>query len=110
MTPARTRARRMPKRRPARTMDMAEARLWGGARSAARGMRICGVTVKTPTRKEREMKAVKELVTARPMVKAVETKTKRRSRGRRRTRSPRGESRRRPVAYLQKMALSGFGT
>lgn len=63
-------------------------------------MRTCGVTVKTPTRKEIAMKALKELVTARPMVRAVETVIRRRSRGRLRTRSPRGDSRRRPIAYL----------
>ena len=41
MRPAKTRAIRIPRRSPERTIDIAEARRWGGARSAARGMRTC---------------------------------------------------------------------
>ena len=39
----------MPKSRPERTTEIAPARLFSGAKSAASGRRICGVTVNTPT-------------------------------------------------------------
>ena len=100
ITPARTRARRTPKRRPERTMEIAEARRCGGARSAAKGIRTCGVTVKVPTRKESVSKTTSEEVVARPTVSEPEMRTSRRRSGRRRVRSPRGDKSRRPVAYL----------
>ena len=49
-------------------------------------------------RKESAAKAEKERVRARPRVSKVEEATRRRRSGRRRTRSPVGEMRRRPVA------------
>ncbi len=90
----------MPNRRPERTTEIAEARLFSGARSAARGMRIWGVTVRTPTRNERASKTARLLVTARPIVKHVDNATMQRIRDRRRSKSPRGEISTKPVAYL----------
>jgi hypothetical protein len=84
--PASTRAIRTPNRRPERTTEIADARRFSGARSAARGMRICGVTVRAPTRKDMVSKTTRELVTARPMVRHVERKTMARMRERRRRR------------------------
>jgi hypothetical protein len=63
-------------------------------------MRIWGVTVNMPTMNERASKTCREFVIARPMVKEAERKTIVRRRDRRRRRSPSGEMRRRPVAYL----------
>jgi len=54
-------------RSPERTTEIADARRFSGARSAAKGMRICGVTVTTPTRNERTLKTIRLLVTENPM-------------------------------------------
>lgn len=73
ITPDRTRAIRIPNKSPDKTIESAEARRSGGARSAARGSTICGVTLNTPTRNERAPKAAKDDVTARPMVSVAES-------------------------------------
>lgn len=72
MIPARTRATRIPKRRPEKTTEIAEARRLSGARSATSGMRICGVTDTAPTMKERASNASRFLVTAKPIVSVVD--------------------------------------
>lgn len=54
--PDRTRATRMPRRRPETTIERAVARLAGGARSPTRGSMSCGVTVVTAAMKERATK------------------------------------------------------
>lgn len=83
-------------------MEIAEARLFSGARSAAKGMNICGTTERVPTRKERASKTMSECVTARPIVSDVERKNKSNSSGRLGIKSPRGAISRRPQAYLKK--------
>ena len=98
--PAKTRAERMPRMIPAKMMAMAEERRLAGARSAANGRRMAGVTFETPTRYESASNTRKFEVIERPMVSEVEIATTTRIRGRRRKRSPSGEIRIRPVAYL----------
>lgn len=98
--PATTRAKRMPRRRPERTIESADALFSGGARSAAKGMRIWGTTDVPPIRKLRTSNTLMLDVRGRPMVKAVDRKIKSKIRDRRRTRSPSGVIRSRPVAYL----------
>lgn len=97
-TPARTRAISTPKSRPERTMESAEARLSGGARSAAKGMRIWGTTDMAPIRKVSTSKTTTEEVRGRPMVRIAARAVRTRIKGRRRTRSPSGEISSRPVA------------
>ena len=89
---------RIPNSKPEKTIDMADARLDGGARSAARGIRICGAILVAPIKKQSIRKTTRERVTARPTVKLVLIEQKRRIRGRRFTRSPRGQIRRSPEA------------
>jgi hypothetical protein len=98
MTPARTRAMRIPSSKPEKTIDIADARLDGGARSAARGIRICGAKLVVPMKKQSVLKTTSDRVTARPMVKLVLIEQRSRRRGRRFTRSPRGLMRRSPEA------------
>ena len=98
--PARTRATNIPKRSPESTTEMADARRSTGAKSAASGRRIWGVTETTPTKYERASKAARLFVIARPIVNVVESATMQRISCLRRTKSPRGEIRMRPVAYL----------
>jgi len=64
--PDRTRATRIPRRRPDTTIDMAVARLAGGARSPTRGSMSCGVTVVTAAIKERATKTENDPVRHRP--------------------------------------------
>ena len=98
MIPANTREMRIPRRRPERTTDIADARRFSGARSAARGMRICGVTVTTPTRNERTSKTRRLLVTESPTVKHVDKVIMQRISCLRRRRSPSGDISTSPVA------------
>jgi hypothetical protein len=77
---------------------MAEDLLFGGAKSAVKGMRICGVTVKTPKKYDRTRRAMRLGDNATAMQNSVEHVRMRRSKGRRRTKSPRGVIRSRPVA------------
>jgi len=98
MMPEKTRAESIPRIMPARTMEIEEERRWAGARSTAKGRRICGVTLETPTRNESASKTRNCEVMERPIVIAVEIVTTVRRSGRRRRRSPSGEMRTRPVA------------
>ncbi len=79
-------------------MESAEARFSGGASSAARGMRICGVTEKVPIKNERTSKTMRLLVSARPMERLAVRKVRMRTSGRLLTRSPNGEMKSRPTA------------
>ena len=104
----------MPRRRPERTMAMADARFAGGAKSAAKGISICGVTVavgtdqattmsrmadvQKPIMNETASKASTEFVTARPIDRKVVQVMSSRIKGRRLTRSPKGEMRSKPAA------------
>jgi hypothetical protein len=63
-------------------------------------VKICGTTENTPTRKDRASNTTRLDVTARPIDRVVVKKTSRSMRGRRRTRSPRGDISSRPAAYL----------
>lgn len=64
--PDRTRATRIPRRRPDTTIEMAVARLADGARSPTRGSMSCGVTVVTAVMKERATKTENDPVRHRP--------------------------------------------
>lgn len=75
MMPARTRAIRMPNNRPDKTTEMAVDWRSAGARSAARGSSIIGVTVTIPTKNERISKTIRIFVMARPIVKDAEMVT-----------------------------------
>jgi hypothetical protein len=86
--------------RPESTTDKADALRSGGARSAARGIKIWGVTVATPIKKDKVSKTRKFLVTAKPIVRAVDTVTSSNTNCLRRTRSPRGDIRINPTKYL----------
>lgn len=97
--PANTRAMRIPNKRPERTIDIAEALFSGGARSTANGRRTWIVTLEAPTMKERASNTIRLLVTANPIVRVVDTATRRRMSCRRRRRSPRGDIRSIPAAY-----------
>lgn len=99
--PAITLASRIPKSSPEKTTEIADARRESGARSAASGMRIWGVTVTTPMRKERTSNMMRLFVIASPIVSEVEVRTRMRMSCRRRTRSPRGDMRSSPAAYLE---------
>lgn len=85
-TPERTRAIRMPRRRPETTIERAVARRWGGARSPTSGSTaschlekrkslgrvcalICGVTVVRDVMKVRKQNTEKEFVMHRPTLK-----------------------------------------
>lgn len=92
---------RMPNSKPEKTIDMADARLAGSARSAARGIRICGAMLVAPVKKQSIRKTTSERVMARPTVKLALIEQRSRRRGRRFTRSPRGLTRRRPEAWLR---------
>ena len=81
-------------------MAMADARLLGGARSAASGVRIWGVMLKVATKKERNSNTARLRVMDRPMVNDVESPTMVSRSWRRRRRSPSGEMNSRPMAYL----------
>jgi hypothetical protein len=81
---------RIPNTKPERTIDMADARLDAGARSAERGIRICGATLVAPMKKQSVWKTTSERVTARPTVKLALIEQRSRRRGLRFTRSPRG--------------------
>lgn len=85
-TPERTRAIRMPSRRPETTIERAVARRWGGARSPTRGsteivvrstsfsviypgcVLNCGVTVVNEVKKDRKRKTGNEVVMQRPIL------------------------------------------
>lgn len=105
MIPARTRATRIPKSKPEKTMAMADALRLSGARSATSGMRICGVTDTAPTMKDRASKASTLWVTAKPIENTSEKIMVRRMSDLRRTKSPRGVMNKSPPAYL----WNGFG-
>lgn len=100
MIPAMTRAAKMPRSRPASTTDNAAALRSGGAKSAANGSRIWGVTVNIPVRNDSASNTTSFFVTESPIVREAETRTINKRRGRLRTRSPIGESKRIPTAYL----------
>jgi hypothetical protein len=68
MIPESTLATRMPIVKPDTTIDIADARRSGGARSPTSGSMICGVTVATPTKNCIAMKAFKFVVVAIPML------------------------------------------
>lgn len=72
MSPENTRAIRIPKSSPEKTMERAVARREGGARSAVSGRRTCGVTDEMPVRKERTWNVRREWVRERPMVREAE--------------------------------------
>lgn len=105
MIPARTRATRIPKSKPEKTIAMADALRLSGARSATSGMRICGVTDTAPTMKDRASKASTLWVTAKPIENTSEKIMVRRMSDLRRTKSPRGVMNKSPPAYL----WNGFG-
>jgi hypothetical protein len=73
-TPEITRPRRTPSDIPDHTMEIANARRSGGARSAASGITICGATEDMPTRNVSTSKVTSDLVSARPTVSVVEVK------------------------------------
>lgn len=102
MTPAKTRAIRMPNMRPESTTDNADALRSGGARSAARGIKIWGVTVTTPIKKDKASKTRTFVVTAKPIVRVVDVATSSNTSCLRRTRSPRGDIRSNPTKYLDR--------
>lgn len=68
------------------------------ARSAVRGITICGVTVKSEMKNEMISKRRSEEVIARGMERRPVRMMRSRMRERRRRRSPRGEMRRIPMA------------
>jgi hypothetical protein len=68
MIPESTLATRMPIVNPETTIDIAEARRSGGARSPTSGSMICGVTVATPVKNCIAIKAFSFFVVANPML------------------------------------------
>jgi hypothetical protein len=62
---------------------------------------ICGVTVKTAIMKLRAWNVARSLVIARPIDSVAASRIRRRTSDRRRTRSPSGEMKRMPTAYLK---------
>ena len=65
--PDRTRATRIPRRRPETMVERAVARLAGGARSPTRRSMSCGVTVMTAVMKERATKTENDPVRHKPI-------------------------------------------
>lgn len=96
--PDSTRAMRIPKSRPAKMIEMAEARRFSGARSAANGVRICGATDVMPTTNDSPSNTCADFVTASTSVKQISANTTPRSSGLRGRRSPRGETSTTPTA------------
>jgi hypothetical protein len=68
MIPESTLATRMPIVKPDTTMDIAEARRSGGAKSPTSGSITCGVTVAIPVKNCMAMKEFSVLVVANPML------------------------------------------
>jgi len=89
---------RIPSKRPDHTIEMAVARLCGGAKSAAKGSMTCGVTAAIPERNERASKALMDDVAARPIVREPAQTRSARISSRLRTMSPSGATRSRPAA------------
>lgn len=58
----------MPNMNPETTIESADARFSGGAKSPTSGNIICGVTVVTAVMKEIPVNAAKDLVTQRPIL------------------------------------------
>lgn len=100
-----------PRIKPERVVDIALARILEGARSADQGIQICGVTCKhesissverrtvvTPIKKDNPCNIATDLASASPIDKREQAKTRRMTRGLRRTRSPSGEINNIPVA------------
>jgi hypothetical protein len=81
-------------------MAMTEASLSGGARSAAKLIKICGTTEVKSTSRLRTSKTVAEDVRGRPIVSPAARKLSSRISGRTRTRSSRGVMSNSPHAYL----------
>lgn len=82
-------------------MDRADARRWGGAKSAARGMSTWGTTDKIPMRNSSTSKVTTDRVSGRPIDSEEVPMVRSNTNCRRGTRSPRGEMKSRPTAYLQ---------
>jgi len=80
----------IPKIRPLTVIETAVALRCAGARSAVRGLRICGVTVQIPWINDSASNPAKFGASAWPNEIAAVLKTSRRSSPRRLTRSPRG--------------------
>lgn len=104
-----------PTIRPERVVDIALALMFAGARSADHGIQIWGVTyehqfnllfsvkarghtVVTPIKKVRPCNIATDLANASPMESREHIRTRRMTRGLRRTRSPSGEMKTIPVA------------
>ena len=116
--PPRTRARSTPINRPESTIAMDVARLFGRARSAVRGIKTfepisflcafvdltpihtCGVTDEIATKKDKTSKPTIDFVSARPMERDPDMNINTSRSCRRRIKSPRGERKTRPTAYL----------
>jgi hypothetical protein len=79
---------------------IADPRRCAGARSAARGRMSCGVIDATQTRNENRPKIGMLGAKHNPSVKSVEAVTRQRMSERGRAISPKGDSRKRPTAYL----------
>lgn len=86
-------------------MEIALARRSGGARSAAKGSSTIGVADVAPTMNVIASNAIRLLVIARPMLNEPDTVIKERISGLRRIRSPRGDIRNTPTAYLGGVSL-----
>lgn len=116
--PPRTRARRTPISRPESTIAMDVPRLFGRARSAARGIKTfepisflcvfvdlavihtCGVTDEIATKKDKISKPTIDFVSASPTERDPDVSINTSKSCRRRIKSPRGERKTRPTAYL----------
>lgn len=88
----------MPNINPLSVIAIAAPLFDSCAKSAVSGIMICGVTVRAAMIKLRPSKTAKLLVTANPIERVAVIEMSNKTRDLRRTRSPRGEMSRIPIA------------